>query len=524
MINNISTEAFCTLYRQSDEFAVIDPREELFFSRAHLFAATNMPLSHLEMLIDAAVPLKDTMIVLCDDADGLAERAAGVLVALGYSDLRVLTGGLPMWAHLGGTVYPDIHVPSKALGEAVEHQLGTPKISVERFLEKTSAGKKMILLDARPMDEHTDHCIPGSISCPTAELIYRTAELPIDEGTQVVVHCAGRTRSIVGAQTLIDSGVIPNAVSLENGTPAWLFAGQELETGDGRTLPEPGAEGLKAARQVAERLRVEWKIPLLRSEEIGEWQNLPGTRYVLDIRSEEEYLAGHVRDSRHIAGGQLIQTTECHLVVQNAHILLIDDDGVRAATTAVWLRRMGWQNVVVCKITPEKPGLDAGHLPALCFDDVALISIDETAISLQAGSAVLCDIRSSVDYRRGHVAGAGYLSRARIDQDASQLPVGKDIILMADDQAYAELISRDLKRLGHTVYQLDADLNAWIAADQPIATGLNWLISSPIDTYLLAADFDDQTVANRISRAYESWVVTLNDATKGEPGMRFDIR
>ena len=524
MIGSISVEAFRALYSQPDEFAVIDPREELFFARAHLFAATSMPLSRLEMLICSAVPLKDTMIVLCDDGDDLSERAAEVLAGMGYSELRVLTGGLLMWAHAGGAVYPELHVPSKALGEIVEQQLGTPTISAETLHEITTAGEEILLLDARPLDEHTHHCIPGSICCPVAELIYRTADLQIDEDTWVVVHCAGRTRGIVGSQTLIDGGILANAVWLADGTAAWRFAGLDQETGDTRTLPKPGVRGHKAARQVAERLRAEWQIPVLNLEETGDWHNAPGTRYALDIRTEAEYLAGHLANTRHISGGQLIQTTDCHLVVQNAHILLVDDDGVRATTTAIWLRRMGWKSVSVCEMKPEMPGLQTGHPPVPSFDDLVPISIDEAAIALQNGVATLCDIRSSVDYRQGHISGAAFLTRAQIEQDVSQLPADGTIILMADDQTYAELIAQDLICLGHPVHLLDADLRAWSAAGHPVATGLGWLISNPSDTYLQAADFEDRTIINRLSHVYASWAITLTDCTEGEPAMRFDIR
>ncbi|MFP6706219.1 MAG: rhodanese-like domain-containing protein, partial [Alphaproteobacteria bacterium] len=243
-----------------------------------------------------------------------------------------------------------------------------------------------------------------------------------------------------------------------------------------------------------------------------------------DIRTEAEYLAGHLANTRHISGGQLIQTTDCHLVVQNSHVLLVDDDGVRAATTAVWLRRMGWRNVSVCEINPEMPDLRTGHPTDPNFDDLALINIDEAATMLQSGSATVCDIRSSVDYRRGHIAGAAFLTRAQLEQDAAHLPAGGAIILMASDQVYAELISRDLKRLGHTVRLLYGDLSDWTAASYPVASGLDWLISRPSDTYLQAADFEDRTIVNRLSHVYASWAATLADCTAGEPAMRFDIR
>ena len=127
--------------------------------------------------------------------------------------------------------------------------------------------------------------------------------------------------------------------------------------------------------------------------------------------------------------------------------------------------------------------LQTGHFPTPVFDDLALVGINEAASALQSGAVTLCDIRSSVAYRQSHIPGAGFLTRAQIELDAGQLPAGGAIILMADDQAYGELISRDLKRLGHTVRLLDADLPTWIAAGHPLETGLARLFSRPSERH-----------------------------------------
>ena len=75
----------------------------------------------------------------------------------------------------------------------------------------------------------------------------------IEPDQQVVVHCAGRTRGIIGAQALIDAGVSNRVVSLENGTMAWEFSDLELELGANRPLPDPGAEGLRRSAAAVER-------------------------------------------------------------------------------------------------------------------------------------------------------------------------------------------------------------------------------------------------------------------------------
>src|SRR5215210_6992084 len=83
------------------ELALIDLREELIFSRNHLLWARSVPLSRLELRFPSLVPRKTTRIALCDDGDGLVERAANILAAGGYTDLSYLQGGIAAWENAG---------------------------------------------------------------------------------------------------------------------------------------------------------------------------------------------------------------------------------------------------------------------------------------------------------------------------------------------------------------------------------------------------------------------------------------
>src|SRR6201988_2340599 len=76
--------------------------------------------------------------------------------------------------------------------------------------------------------------IPGSVSVPGAELVLRAGHLAPDPKTTIVVNCAGRTRSIIGTQSLINAGVANKVVALRNGTIGWTLAKQQLEHGADR--------------------------------------------------------------------------------------------------------------------------------------------------------------------------------------------------------------------------------------------------------------------------------------------------
>ena len=80
-----------------------------------------MPLSRLELRFARLVPRRDTRVVLCDDGDGLVERAGPILAQAGYSDLSYLEGGVTAWQKAGFELFSGVNVPSKAFGEHIEH-------------------------------------------------------------------------------------------------------------------------------------------------------------------------------------------------------------------------------------------------------------------------------------------------------------------------------------------------------------------------------------------------------------------
>jgi rhodanese-related sulfurtransferase len=354
MAEPISIASFRELFVIDSEFAVIDPRNARDFAAGHLLAASNLPLEQLDSLMASAVPLITTLCIVCDDGAGEAARAASLLESLGYSNLAILEGGLEAWRASGGAVFSGISVPGKAFGEFIEHECATPSMTAAELHARQQGGADILLIDARTTEEHASYCIPGALLCPGAELLYRVLPLAGEE-TEIVVHCGGRTRSIIGAQTLIDAGCA-RVHALENGTMAWQFEGFELEHGNQSALPQPSPEALPEVRRVAARMAARWYVDRVNSIPL----QATGTRYLVDVRGREEYEAGHIAGSLHLPGGHLLQNVDRYLVVRNATVILIDSDRVRATTVAVWLRRMGWRRVFVFSLDDDKENLEFG--------------------------------------------------------------------------------------------------------------------------------------------------------------------
>ena len=237
MLRPVSPAAVKAMLGDGQELAPIDLREELIFSRSHLLWARNAPLSRLELRFAALVPRKATRIVLIDDDDSLAQRAAEVLTRAGYSDLSYLEGGNAAWAEAGFELFSGVNVPSKAFGEFIEHTSGTPSVSAHELDAMMRAGTDMVVLDSRPYDEYSRISIPTGVNVPGAELVLRVHDIAPSPDTLVVVNCAGRTRSIIGAQSLINAGVPNKVVALRNGTMGWHLAGFTCDHGKDAALP-----------------------------------------------------------------------------------------------------------------------------------------------------------------------------------------------------------------------------------------------------------------------------------------------
>ena len=337
------------------EIALLDVREEDPYAQAHPLWAANLPLSRIEIEAQRRIPRHDTPIVVYGMHDGvdLAPRAARVLAGLGYGRVHLLDGGLAAWRAAGGELFRDVNVPSKAFGELVEHERHTPSLSAQEVKALIDARADVVVLDARRFDEYRTMSIPGATSVPGAELVLRARTLAPDPKTQVIVNCAGRTRSIIGTQSLVNAG-LPNPVAaLRNGTIGWKLAGQALDTGASRRAPEASteqrAEAQANALAVAERAGVR-RITL---PALGALELPAHTVYRFDVRSPEEYAAGHLPGFASAPGGQLVQETDHVAPVRGARIVLADDDGVRAPMTASWLAQMGWEVYV---LEPAGPG------------------------------------------------------------------------------------------------------------------------------------------------------------------------
>ncbi|HVB18141.1 MAG TPA: rhodanese-like domain-containing protein, partial [Stellaceae bacterium] len=314
-IKHIDPQTLKRYLHDGGEIALLDAREEGVFFHRHLLMASCVPLARLELLVDALVPRRGARVVWCDDGDGSAVRAAARMSALGYRDVAVLDGGIAAWEAAGYRVYSGVHVPSKAFAEVVEHEAGTPYLSAPELKALIDRGADIAIFDSRSYEEYHNNSIPTAISVPGAELVYRFTDLTPSPDTTVIVNCGGRTRSIIGAQALRNAGFRNKIMSLKDGTMAWHLAGFEVVHGATRRPPEVSDAGHKAAAAAAAAVAARCDVRRIDRATLAAWQAEAERRslYVLDVRTPEEYAAGHLKGARSAPGGQLVQETDAHI-------------------------------------------------------------------------------------------------------------------------------------------------------------------------------------------------------------------
>jgi rhodanese-related sulfurtransferase len=328
-----------------DEIALLDLRHEAAFATGHPLFAANMAADRIGLEAETRLPRKDVPIVVYDAGDGLVPLATERLKALGYTDVRHLDGGLLAWKAAGYELFQDVNSYAKAFGELVESRRHTPSLAADEVAGLIASDANVRILDVRRFDEYATMNIPGSISVPGAELVLRAGRAAPDPETTIIVNCAGRTRSIIGTQSLINAGVANKVRALRNGTIGWTLAEHDLEHGADRRGEIGVFEGGKAnARDVAYRAGV---CHLGTEEAIALQAQTHRTLYRFDVRSEEEYTAGHIAGFRHYPGGQLVQEIDIAAPVRGARIVLTDNMAVRADMTASWLAQMGWETYVI---------------------------------------------------------------------------------------------------------------------------------------------------------------------------------
>jgi rhodanese-related sulfurtransferase len=496
MATRTTPEALRSLLESRSPFALIDVREAGEYNSSHIPGASPMPRRQLEFLMAHVVPFPGTPVVLCDDDGRRANLAASTVERMGYRHVSLLEGGINRWVTEGFPTEWGTNVPSKDFGEKVEVIHHVPEVEAKDLAERMRRGEKFVILDTRTPEEFRRFCIPGGRNVPGGELALRITDIArgLDPDATIIVNCAGRTRSIIGTRVLQRMG-LRKVFGLKNGTAGWLLAGERLETGADRVaLPAPSPEAVAAAEAYAARLAAEDGVRYLDVPALQRAieRRAKETVYLIDVRTAEEYAAGHIPGFRWFPGGQAVQRSDEAVVVKNSEIVFCCDGKVRATVTASWYRQMGFEDVYAVDggttawaaagrslergMPDERPfSLDEAHAKATLLSPAELHASRPPAVIF---------VDTSQDFARGHVPGARWVPRGWLEFWISEIvPVQSTAVAVTcHDGRNSVLAGATLLSLGYqNLSVLDGGMAAWHQAGLPVEKGLSGVMAPPTD-------------------------------------------
>ncbi len=519
MTGEISPEQLKQKILARGEYAIVDIREEGVYFESHLLWASNIPLSRLEFKTSSVLPRKNAPVVVYDSGpsghDSAAHRACLRLGELGFTNVAVLSGGTQGWAEAGFELFSGLNVPSKTFGEYLLQRRKPPEILASNLNARLQAKENLMVFDSRPMDEYTAMSIPTAIDVPGAELVYRAFEAAPDPSTDIVVNCAGRTRSIVGAMSLINADIPNRVMLLKDGTMGWHLAGLELDRGKTEQAPPPGTENLNRARHAARAVADRFEVRSITHKEFDNWRNDPQrTCYVFDVRTQREFNEKHIAGSIHAPGGQLVQTTDEFIGIRNSRIVLVDDHYVRAAMTASWLKQMGERHAVVLEDPFDgcvtEHGQSANMVEGLVKQSV--IEAGEMRAVIQSGEPMLLvDLSCSRNYRKQHIAQAQWCVRQRLESAlAFYRPIGL-LVFTSEDGQLAHLAAMDFAKSDprQLVRVLNGGNQAWHNCGYPMVEGMENTLCNVDDVW--DRPYDREQDQEHRMKQYLQWEVQLMD-------------
>ena len=497
--------------------ALIDVRDPGEYNDAHIPGSSLVPRRQLEFRLPRLVPFTGTQVIVCDDDGRRAALAAATLEGMGFRQVAVLEGGINRWTTEGYPTEWGVNVPSKDFGEKIQVVHHVAEMHPEELHARQQRGEKIVLLDSRTPEEHRRATIPGGRSAPNGEVALHIADLAPDPETTVVVHCAGRTRSIVGARLLQRMGY-SNVFDLRNGTMGWMMAGLELETGSTRLeLPAPSAEALAKAEAFASRIAGEDGV---RSLSVPALRELMGRAdrenvYLIDVRTSDEYARGHIPGFQWFPGGQAVQRADDLVAVKNGQVVFACDGRVRATVAASWYRQMGFPNVHVVDggtkawvaggqalaksaATSGPRGYDegiGGALPAGYEAAKVQVELLDPA-SLEARRAgsqspLVIFVDTSREFINGHVAGSRWVPRGWLELSIGDVAPSKDtpLVVTCSNGLTSVLAGATLRALGYARVAVLADgMQAWLRAGLPVERGLSGVMNPPKDVLTMGTD------------------------------------
>jgi rhodanese-related sulfurtransferase len=189
----------------------------------------------------------------------------------------------------------------------------------------------------------------------------------------------------------------------------------------------------------------------------------PGLR-IVDVRSEQEYAAGHIQGAAHIPaalvqGANLPRDGRVVLYCSNFSCPL-------SANAAAALLNAGYQNVShlaggFAQWEAQGYPIERG-VPLRPGRPIAQLKVSEAKKKLKTGKLLTLDVRPASEFAAGHVPGARNVPLEEIDAAVGWLEKDKTLLVYDRLSERSRKAARKLKEAGFNVVELAGGMGGWL--------------------------------------------------------------
>ena len=315
----------------------LDIRERKQYVHGFAFGSVNCPFSKFKYLIKELVPDVNTTLILIGVKNiNQKTQIQKILKKLKYHRSFFIKGDYKIWKKYKFPLWAGEYTFSKAFGEWIEITSNIKNLYAKELYKIHKKNHNYLQIDARPKKEFEKFSLPQSVQCSGGELpcyINNTENLR----KNYIVHCAGRTRSIIAYQTLKDFNFKNKKYVLNGGTQNWVLNGFDRKFKNQSKIKSTKINyknDLKLANSIAKK----FKIP---STQI---MNKQTNCYNFQINSEIKNFK-KIPGWKQVNATTLIQSTDKFISSTNTKILIFSNIPSSAVFTVIWLRRMGYQAI-----------------------------------------------------------------------------------------------------------------------------------------------------------------------------------
>ena len=330
-------ETINLLKNHKENISFLDIRERKQYVKGFAFGSINCPSNKLNLLVHELVPDKNTQLIIIGIKNKIESRKIGnVLKKFNYKNIYFIKGDYKSWKKSKLPYWAGEYTSSKAFGEWMEITSNVNNLFPKDLKKIHQSHHNYLQIDARPKKEFEKFTLPQSVQCSGGELpcfINDKKNLEKD----YIVHCAGRTRSIIAYQTLKDFNFRNKKFVLNGGTQNWVLSGYE------RSMK---------VRSKIHSFKINQKNDLKLSKSIAKKFKIPSTEKRGTMENNHYFqLSSEIKKFKKIKGWKqvnattLVQNTDKFISSTKTKIFIFSNIPSSAVFSVIWLRRMGYNAI-----------------------------------------------------------------------------------------------------------------------------------------------------------------------------------